>query len=154
MNEERYYRGIIKLHETEDVESANRLLALGNWELIGLRERSVSTVGEDGKFTTVTAPAYVLGFTRPGDMGPAPEATGKQGPPKASQDLSANALEASLEGLTWVQASSKKCDFVKDPPADLIAAVRASKDGVKGARHHFTAHATDPVLFRFGRGQK
>lgn len=60
-------------------------------------------------------------------------------------------LEADLEGLPWKEAASKKCDYVREAPADLVAAVRKSKDGIRGATHHFTAAKDEPTLFRFRR---
>ena len=85
----------------------------------------------------------------------APQSAERSPEPEEWPTLDAPGLEAGLEGLAWVPAASGKCDFVKDPPADLLAAVRGSKDGVKGERHHFVAHATDAVLFRYERkGQK
>jgi hypothetical protein len=58
---------------------------------------------------------------------------------------------AQLEALPWVAARSGKCDYVKDAPLQLVEAVRASKGGVRGDVHHFTASATEPTLFRFAR---
>lgn len=66
----------------------------------------------------------------------------------------ATKLEVDLEGLPWKEAASKKCDYVRDAPTDLVEAVRKSKGGVKGASHHFTASPTEPTLFRFKRGAK
>jgi hypothetical protein len=66
----------------------------------------------------------------------------------------ATKLEVGLEGLPWKEATSKKCDYVRDAPPDLVEAVRKSKGGVKGASHHFTASSTEPTLFRFMRGPK
>jgi|GEM_PF-3867893 len=60
-------------------------------------------------------------------------------------------LEKKLEALPWKAAASGKCDFAKDVSADLVQAVRTSKDGVKGASHHFTAANDSPTLFRFRR---
>ena len=62
-------------------------------------------------------------------------------------------LEKRLEELAWVEAASKKCDYVRDGPADLIEAVRKSKGGIKGTAHHFTASTTEPTLFRFKRSK-
>jgi hypothetical protein len=63
-------------------------------------------------------------------------------------------LESQLEALPWIEAASKKCDFVRDAPADLIDQVRAAKGGIKGKDHHFTASSSEPTLFRFKRGSK
>jgi hypothetical protein len=60
-------------------------------------------------------------------------------------------LEARLEALPWTEAASKKCFYAKNVPAELVESVRRSKGGVKGARYHFTASATEPTLFRFAR---
>jgi hypothetical protein len=60
-------------------------------------------------------------------------------------------FEAKLEGLPWTEAASKKCFYAKNVPAELVESVRRSKGGVKGARYHFTASATEPTLFRFAR---
>ena len=63
-------------------------------------------------------------------------------------------LEVELERLVWKEAASKKCDYVRDAPANLVESVRAAKGGVKGQVHHFTASMTEPTLFRFARGVK
>lgn len=77
---------------------------------------------------------------------------------KAAQSVAKDAdqtaqLEKKLEGGAWREAASKKCDYWKDAPADLVAAVRKEKGGVKGNTHHFTAAADGPTLFRFGRSK-
>jgi hypothetical protein len=56
-----------------------------------------------------------------------------------------------LEALAWVPARSGKCDYVKDAPAELVAAVRTVKGGIRGDRYHYTASSTEPTLFRFRR---
>ena len=63
-------------------------------------------------------------------------------------------LETRLEVGPWKEAASKKCDYWRDAPPDLVDQVRKMKGGVKGKDHHFTASGTEPVLFRFRRGQK
>ena len=63
-------------------------------------------------------------------------------------------LEARLEAGPWKEAISKKCDYWRDAPSDLVQAVRTMKGGIKGQVHHFTASATEPTLFRFVRGTK
>lgn len=63
-------------------------------------------------------------------------------------------LESQLEGLAWVEAASKKCDFVRNAPSELVGAVRSIKGGVKGERHHFTASNGEPTLFRFKRSSR
>jgi hypothetical protein len=70
---------------------------------------------------------------------------------EASQTISSIPLESQLESLPWKEAASKKCDYVRGAPADLIEKVRA-RGGVKGKDHHFTASSTEPTLFRFKRG--
>lgn len=60
-------------------------------------------------------------------------------------------LEKRLEALPWKAATSGKCDFAKDIPADLVQTVRTSKDGIKGPGYHYTAAKDEPVLFRFKR---
>ena len=61
-------------------------------------------------------------------------------------------LEARLEAGPWKEAASKKCDYWRDAPSDLVQAVRTMKGGIKGQSHHFTASMTEPTLFRFKRG--
>ena len=63
-------------------------------------------------------------------------------------------LETKLEALPWKQATSGKCDYAREVPAELVTAVRSTKGGVKGNEHHFTASATEPTLFRYKRGAK
>ena len=63
-------------------------------------------------------------------------------------------LEARLEAGPWKEAASRKCDYWRDAPSDLVQAVRQSKGGIKGQTHHFTASTTEPTLFRFKRGTK
>ncbi len=63
-------------------------------------------------------------------------------------------LETELERLPWKEAASKKCDYVRDAPANLVESVRTAKGGLKGQVHHFTASTTEPTLFRFKRGTK
>ncbi|MDG6910774.1 MAG: hypothetical protein JRN18_00290 [Nitrososphaerota archaeon] len=63
-------------------------------------------------------------------------------------------LEARLEAGPWKEATSKKCDYWRDAPSDLVQAVRSTKGGIKGQSHHFTAAVTEPTLFRFRRGTK
>jgi hypothetical protein len=58
---------------------------------------------------------------------------------------------AQLESLSWIPARSGRCDFLRDAPAELVAAVRSSKHGIRGPDHHFTASTTEPTLFRFAR---
>jgi hypothetical protein len=61
-------------------------------------------------------------------------------------------MEEHLEALQgFATAKSGKCDFLKNGPYDLVAAVRSSKDGVRTAKYHFSASATEPTLFRFRR---
>ena len=59
-------------------------------------------------------------------------------------------VEDRLEGLSWKQARSGKCDYAKDAPDDLVTAVRAAKGGLKHGANHYTASTTDTTLFRFG----
>jgi hypothetical protein len=59
-------------------------------------------------------------------------------------------FEARLEGLPWIEARSGKCDFVKDPPKELLDAIDL-KDGFRGSRHHFTKAKDGTVIFRFAR---
>ena len=63
-------------------------------------------------------------------------------------------LEARLETGPWKEATSKKCDYWRDAPSDLVQAVRTMKGGIKGQSHHFTASTAEPTLFRFRRGAK
>ena len=63
-------------------------------------------------------------------------------------------LEARLEAGPWKEATSKKCDYWRDAPSDLVQAVRSTKGGIKGQGHHFTSSMTEPTLFRFKRGAK
>ena len=63
-------------------------------------------------------------------------------------------LEARLEAGPWKEAASKKCDYWRGAPSDLVQAVRTMKGGIKGQVHHFTASTTEPTLFRFVRGTK
>ena len=63
-------------------------------------------------------------------------------------------IEVELETLPWKEAASKKCDYVRDVPADLVEEVRSTPDGVKGKLHHFTASKTELTLFRFKRSDK
>jgi hypothetical protein len=60
-------------------------------------------------------------------------------------------LISKLEALPWVAAKSGKCDFLRDAPPQLVTAVRASKNGIRGPDHHFTAAADSLTLFRFAR---
>jgi hypothetical protein len=150
-SEPRYYAGVAKLHETSDIESANRLIGEG-WELLSIKERSVSVVGKDGTFATSIAPAFILGWSEvPKEV---PKPTEPPAPQHPAPQPQTPTVEQRLEALSWKEAASRKCDFVKDPPADLLAAVRGAKEGIKGQAHHFTAHATDAVLFRYKRGDK
>jgi len=61
-------------------------------------------------------------------------------------------LDSQLEALPWKAAASKKCDYVRAAPVDLVEQVRASRGGIAGKDHHFTASSTEPTLFRFERG--
>jgi hypothetical protein len=67
------------------------------------------------------------------------------------QDERDEGLVSKLEVMPWVPARSGKCDYVRDAPAELVAAVRAVKGGVRGSTHHFTASPTELTLFRFAR---
>jgi hypothetical protein len=60
-------------------------------------------------------------------------------------------LISKLEALPWVAAKSGKCDFLRDAPAELVAAIRSSKNGIRGPDRHYTASSTEPTLFRFPR---
>lgn len=73
---------------------------------------------------------------------------------KSESVPSEGTVEEQLEALPWQAAASGKCDYVKNPSAELLAAVRNSKGGVKGGAHHFTASSTEATLFRFKRGTK
>jgi hypothetical protein len=66
----------------------------------------------------------------------------------------ATVLEAELERLPWKEAASKKCDYVRDAPHELVEKIRAAKGGFKGSEHHFAASGTEPTLFRFRRSSK
>lgn len=74
-----------------------------------------------------------------------------QAPAAAPLPSVSSALEASLEGLSWTAAKSGKCDFTKNAPSDLVAAVRTSKNGFQGAKLHFTADNAELTLFMFAR---
>jgi hypothetical protein len=63
-------------------------------------------------------------------------------------------LESQLEALPWKEAASRKCEYVRDAPVDLVEKVRASKGGIKGKDHHFITSSTEPTLFRFKRGSR
>jgi len=63
-------------------------------------------------------------------------------------------LESQLEALPWKEAASKKCDYLRGAPADLVEKVRATKGGIVGKGHQFTASKDEPTLFRFVRGSK
>ena len=62
-------------------------------------------------------------------------------------------VETKLEAGAWKEATSKKCDYWRDAPVDLVETVRKSKGGIKGTVHHFTASTTEPTLFRFKRSK-
>jgi len=62
-------------------------------------------------------------------------------------------LETKLEALSWKEAASKKCDYAKDVPGELVQAVRATKGGIRGKTHHFTATTDGQTLFRFRRSK-
>lgn len=68
-----------------------------------------------------------------------------------AKPLSHLSVEDQLEALPWTAAKSGKCDFAKNCPGELMQAVRADKEGFKGARHHFTAANNEATLFRFPR---
>lgn len=74
--------------------------------------------------------------------------------PAARESDQATQVEAELERLSWKEASSKKCDYCRNAPAKLVEKVRASKGGIKGQSHHFTAAADGPTHLRFKRGEK
>lgn len=61
-------------------------------------------------------------------------------------------LESQLESLPWKEAASKKCDYVRGAPVDLVEKIRATKGGINGKGHYFTASSTEATLFRFRRG--
>jgi uncharacterized small protein (DUF1192 family) len=63
-------------------------------------------------------------------------------------------FEMRLEAGPWKEAASRRCDYWRDAPADLVEKVRAAKGGLKGVTHHFTASTTEPTLFRFRRRSK
>jgi hypothetical protein len=63
-------------------------------------------------------------------------------------------LESRLKTGPWKQAASKKSDYWRDAPDDLVNAVRSVKGGIKGDEFHYTASLTEPTLFRFKRDEK
>jgi hypothetical protein len=72
----------------------------------------------------------------------------------AKEAVQSAEVEKRLEAGAWKEAASKRCDYWRDAPADLVETVRKAKGGVTGQTHHFTASATEPTLFRFKRGSK
>lgn len=80
-------------------------------------------------------------------------ATAKLAQENARQLDQAARLESKLEAQKWITAKSGKCDYLKNPPADLVAAVD-EKEGFKGTKHHFTRTKDGMTLFRFARSVK
>ena len=135
MTEVRYYAGVAVLQELTDVEAATEAMNQG-WELLAIKERTM-TISVDGKPGIATTPCYILG------------SLGKVNKTESKAEGNQITLEVNLEGLSWKQAKSGKCDFVRDAPLNLIESVRAVKGGFRGEHHRFTASKSEPTFFRF-----
>ncbi len=155
MTNDRYYQDIGRVQVLEDIGAVNDALANG-WTILRIPDVSTQTM-EGSKVYVVSRPQFILGWSGllP-ETSPAERARHEKGPQKERADKGTqkpiNDVEKRLEGLPWLEAASKKCDFVQNVPADLVENVRAAKGGVKGTTHHFTAPETELTLFRFKRG--
>jgi hypothetical protein len=136
MIEGRYYRDVAAIQELVDFGAASAAIHDG-WELLTIRDLSVSTVDSQGKPQLATRPVYILGWT-------------SEEPRQAQGGGTGRGIEGALEALPWIKARSGKCDFVKDPPKELLDAIDL-KDGFRGSRHHFTKARDGTVIFRFPR---
>ena len=135
MNEPEYYAGVARVQIIEDPSAVTDALANG-WQILRIPDQSNVVMEPSGKTYITTRPVFVLGLHAAEDPGAVDEG-----------------VEARLEALRWVQARSGRCDFAKDAPEDLIAAVDA-RTGFKGSAHHFTRAKDGSTLFRFERAQK
>ncbi len=62
MANERYYRDVVEVVQTEDIQQANEALAQG-LELLAIKDHSRQTV-QEGKMVIETVPLYILGNVR------------------------------------------------------------------------------------------
>lgn len=74
------------------------------------------------------------------------EAERLQTGPKGSAD---DKLLGDLGVLSWTAARSGKCDYVHSAPQQLLDFVRAHPSGVASEGWKYTAHKTEPTLFRW-----
>ncbi len=135
MIEGRYYKDVSSIQETVDFVAASAAIRDG-WELLSIHDLTVTVTDSQGKPQLANRPLYILGWKEkeqlPGRKSTAPDIEGK------------------LEALDWKAANSGKCDFVRDPPKEILDAIDP-KDGFKGSRHHFTKARDGSAVFRFAR---
>ncbi|MDG7010283.1 MAG: hypothetical protein JRN43_01940 [Nitrososphaerota archaeon] len=136
MIEGRYYKDVSAIQELVDFGAASAAIR-GGWELLTIRDLSVTTVDSQGRPQLANRPVYILGWIGKSQK-------------EAKAKVEAPDLEGKLEALEWKAASSGKCDFVRNPTKDLLDAIDA-KDGFKGSRHHFTKARDGSAVFRFAR---
>ncbi|MDG6961589.1 MAG: hypothetical protein JRM89_03995 [Nitrososphaerota archaeon] len=135
MIEGRYYGDVGAVQELSDPEAVSAALKDG-WELLSIHDLTVTVTVSQGKPQLASRPVYILGWKEK-DRPPAPKSN-------------ASDMENKLEALDWKAASSRKCDFVRDPPKEVLDAIDP-KDGFKGSRHHFTKAKDGSAIFRFKR---
>lgn len=135
MIEGRYYKDVSSIQETVDFVAASAAIRDG-WELLSIHDLTVTVTDSQGKPQLANRPLYILGWKE------------KEQPP--GRKSSAPDIESKLEALDWKAANSGKCDFVRDPPKEILDAIDP-RDGFKGSRHHFTKARDGSAVFRFNR---
>ncbi len=124
MANERYYRDVAQVVQTEDVSKVNELLGQG-LELLAVKDHSKQTI-QDGRGIIETLPLYILGEIRP-----TPASRGG---------------DVDLVGLDWRKSSFS--DKVESVPPDKIPAV--TKEFLAGRGSKFEDESYSYILTQSG----
>ena len=116
---ERYYRGIGAVKELTEVQAVNDHLVNG-WELLSIKERSISKVDEKGNLVQDISLVYVLGLKK---TTPSPAPTSQSEQSFQPSIISQQAPEPALSVLPWKLYKKGEGEWVfsdpsryKDPP--------------------------------------
>lgn len=104
MDSERYYSGIGAVKELTEVQAVNDQLVSG-WELLAIKERSVSKVNEKGNLVQDVTLVYVLGLKK---TAPSPSPTIQSAERYHPSIVSQQAQEPALQVLPWKATSRER----------------------------------------------
>jgi hypothetical protein len=110
---ERYYSGIMTVKELTEVQAVNDHLVNG-WELLAIKERSISKVNERGKLVQDILLVYVLGLKKPT---PSPTPTSQSEQSFQPSIVSQQAQEPALSVLPWKAYKQREGEWIFSDPS-------------------------------------